>query len=198
MFLAFLADLTFFFQQVTLICTSTHLPTYPSTHPSIHAFNCSSIHLPYHLFIHPSTIYPSTIILLYPSAVLSPAAHHQSIVHPITYPSIHPCFYPLIHPSTLPSVHPYTHLSVHLSTIYPSTIAFIHPSILSPTRHRQSIGHHITYPCMHASIHIYAHSFIHAVTKGILYVRPMLGAENQTVPALQVCTVSQWIRHSHR
>lgn len=138
MFLAFLTDPTFFFQQVTLICTSTRLPTYPSTHPSIHAFNCSSIHLPHHLFIHPSTIYPSTITLLYPSAVLSPTTHHQSI------------------------------------------------------------GHHVTYPCMHPSIHIYVQSFIHAVTKGILYVRPMLGAENQTVPALQVCTVSQWIRHSHK
>ena len=175
MFLAFLADLTFFFQQVTLICTSTHLPTYPSTHPSIHAFNCSSIHLPYHLFIHPSTIYPSTIILLYPSAVLSPAAHHQSIVHPITYPSIHPCFYPLIHPSTLPSVHLYTHLSVHLSTIYPSTIAFIHPSILSPTSHHQSIGHHITiHACMHPSIYTHTRSFMQSPraysTSGLCWV----------------------------
>mgnify|MGYP000120719640 CR=1 FL=1 len=160
MFLAFLTDPTFFFQQVTLICTSTRLPTYPSTHPSIHAFNCSSIHLPHHLFIHPSTIYPSTITLLYPSAVLSPATHHQSIVHPITYPSIHPCFYPIIHPSTLPSVHPYTHLSVHLSTICPSTNPFIHPSSHPPPTINPLA---ITLPihaCIHPSIYTYSHSFM--------------------------------------
>lgn len=142
----------------------SHLYIHPPTHLSIHTFNCSSVYLTYHLFIHPSTIYPSTIILLHPSAILSLAIHHhQSIDHPLPiHPSIHPCFYPLIHPSTLPSVHPYTHLSVRLSTIYPSTIPFIHPSILSPTTHHQSIGHPITYPCIHPYIPPYTHTLIHS------------------------------------
>ena len=156
MFLAFLADSIFSNRSLS----SVHPPTHPPIHPH---FQHSSIYLTYHVFIHPATIYPSTITLLHLSAILSLAIHHhQSIDHPITYPSIHPCFYPLIHPSTLPSVHPYTHLFVHLSTIYPSTIPFNHPSILSPTTHHQSIGHPITYPSIHPCIHPYTHTLIHS------------------------------------
>lgn len=158
-----------------------------TAHPSTYLTTCSSIHLP-------STHQPSHCFIHQPSS------HPPPTINPlfIPYLSIHPSMllstYPPVYPTICPSIHPLIRPFIyHLPINQP-----IYPSILSPTTHHQSIGHHITYPCMHPSIHIYVQSFIHAVTKGILYVRPMLGAENQTVPALQVCTVSQWIRHSHK
>lgn len=180
----------------------SHLYIHPPTHLSIH----TSIHPCFQLLIHPPTSPP-----VHPSIYHLPINHHiaLSISRPLTrhppsihcsshYLSIHPSMllsnYPPVYPTICPSIHPPIRPFIyHLPINQP-----IYPSILSPTTHHQSIGHHITYPCMHPSIHIYIQSFIHAVTKGILYVRPMLGAENQTVPALQVCTVSQWIRHSHK
>lgn len=156
MFLAFLADSIFSSRSLS----SIHPPTHPPIHPH---FQRSSIYVTYHLFIHPPTIYPSTITLLHLSAILSLAIHHhQSIDHPITYPSIHPCFYPLIHPSTLQSVHPYTHLSVHLSHLpinHP-----IYPSIHPLTHHPPSIhwpSHYLSkHPSMYPSIYTYTHSFM--------------------------------------
>ena len=137
-----------------------------TAHPSTYLTTCSSIHLP-------STHQPSYWFIHQPSSQPPPT------INPLFIPlPIHPSIHAFIHLSThLPyhlSIHN-THLPVHLSTIYPSTITFIHPSILSPTSHHQSIGHHITiHACMHPSIYTHTRSFMQSPraysTSGLCWV----------------------------
>ena len=70
---------------LTLLCY-VHLPTWLSTHPSIHPLTHPSIHPPTHSSTHPS-IHSST----------HPFIH--SPIHPFIHPPIHPFIHPPIHPS---------------------------------------------------------------------------------------------------
>lgn len=81
-----------------------HLPSCPSTQPSIH----SPIHLPnrpptqssvHQPSIHQSFIYPS----IHPTV-------HLPITHPSTQPSIHPMIHPPKHSSNRPSIYSYIHI----------------------------------------------------------------------------------------
>ena len=106
--------------------------------------------LHHHPPIHSSTNYPSIhpFHLLFNSSNHPPSQSFHSFIHPsvpLSNPSIHPA---MTYPSTH-VMHVFIELPVH------PIFAFIHPSIRSSFK---SI-HPVTYPSVHAAIHLNTHSF---------------------------------------